>query len=115
MIDHQVVMVNAMPTPGNSSVVKFGGYDMNALVTNEKYTVLRSKDKTNFNVKSNTFNYGTENLLNGVYKDIHLNPHLPYLYIPEADWTHVAFQLNKFYNTSSWPIDCDYTGNFCRF
>jgi hypothetical protein len=95
MIDHQVVMVNAMNNRGNSSVIKFGGYDMNALKAEvTDLTVLRTKDASSYSLTASVFDYGSNSLLSGVNKNVHLNPHLPYLYVPDADATHIYYVIN---------------------
>ena len=109
-------MVNAMNVRGNSSVIKFGGYDENALADGNTLTVLRTKNEKSFTLLASDFYYGDTSLLTGVPKDIDLNPHLPYLYVPDADITHVMYKINELYpESSAHPIDCDYSGNFCRF
>ena len=51
--------------------------------------------------------------MTGVGKYIELNPHLPFIYLPEADWSHFAYTMNdKLLNQA---IDCSYPGNYCRF
>lgn len=116
MIDHQVVMVNAMNTRGNSSVIKFGGYDESALQAGSSLVVLRTKSEKSFTLIAAEFYYGAVNLLSGVAKDIELNPHLPYLYVPDADITHIMYQINAMYpDGSAYPIDCDYSNNYCRW
>lgn len=59
-------MVNAMNTRGNSSVVKFGGYDQNALKAGTSLTVLRTKNEKGYTLIASEFFYGTSNLLTGV-------------------------------------------------
>ena len=56
-----------------------------------------------------------ENYLNTTVKNIHVDPHLPYLYIPKADYTHFAFYLNDKYKTKTTWEGCDFTNNHCRF
>ena len=53
--------------------------------------------------------------LTNVPKSIHLEPHLPYLYMPSADYTHFAFTLNSLYKDKPIWDGCDYTNNYCRF
>ena len=74
MIDHEIVMVNAMNVRGNSSVVKFGGYDQNALKAGTSLTVLRTKDEKGYILSASSFTYDTTSLLSGYAKDIDLNP-----------------------------------------
>jgi len=100
MIDHQVVMVNAMNQRGNSSIIKFGGWDQSALKPGSSLTVLKTKDEKSWTLSASEFLYNGTNLITGIDKRIDLNPHLPYLYIPDADWTHFAFTINSQYATT---------------
>ena len=116
MIDHQVVMVNAMNTRGNSSVIKFGGWDLEALTPGTSLTVLKTENEKSWTLKSSLFSYNGTNLFTSVVeKNIDLNPHLPYLYIPDADWTHFAYSMHNIYATTGYDIDCDFGGNYCRW
>ena len=115
VIDHQIVMVNAMNQRGNSSVIKFGGWDQSALKPGTQLTVLKTKDEKSWTLSASEFLYNGTSLITGIDKRIDLNPHLPYLYIPDADWTHFAFTINSLYATAQYPIDCNYGGNYCRW
>lgn len=94
MIDHEIVMVNAMNVRGNSSVVKFGGYDQNALKAGTSLTVLRTKDEKGYILKASEFKYDSTSLISGIPKDVDLNPQLPYMYVPDSDSTHVFYVIN---------------------
>ena len=56
--------------------------------------------------------------LKEVPKTIHLDSHLPYLYMPTADYTHFGFVINGLYNKTEtrtiWQ-GCSYSENYCRF
>ena len=51
-------MVNAMNVRGNSSVIKFGGYDQNALAEGTTLTVLRTKSEKSYTLIASEFHYG---------------------------------------------------------
>jgi len=109
-------MVNAMNTRGNSSVIKFGGWDSDSLNPGTSLTVLKTVDEKSWTLVASEFTYNNTSVFtNTAVKNIDLNPHLPYLYIPEGDWTHFAFTINEMYTKTIYPIDCDYSGNYCRW
>ena len=47
-----------------------------------------------------------------ITKTLVISPHLPYLYLPVAEWTQIGAKLNIKYGSA---IDCNYSGNYCRF
>ena len=57
------------------------------------------------------------NYVNGIPKKIYVSPHLPYLYIPDADYTHFGFKFNEIYPNAGTEdgFDCSFTDNHCRF
>lgn len=66
-------------------------------------------------LKANKFYLSDKMYLENVTKTIHLDSHLPYLYMPTPDYTHFAFTLNTLYKTQTTWEGCDYSGNYCRF
>ena len=102
-------MVNAMNTRGNSSIIKFGGWDLDALDPGTSLTVLKTANEKSWTLIASEFMYNNKSLLTGVNKNVDLNPHLPYLYIPDGDWTHFAFVINDLYASTAYPIETDYS------
>jgi hypothetical protein len=43
--------------------------------------------------------------LSGVDKDIEISPHLPYLYIPDGEWSHFAFQMDQVFGDT---VNCEW-------
>lgn len=66
-------------------------------------------------MRAYNFYINTDSYLKGISKNIHIDPHLPYLYMPLADWTHFGLTINTLYATNPLFDDCDVTGNYCRF
>ena len=87
-------MINAQNTHGNSSVVKWGSWDQNAIMPGEQL-VLQQTLGLNWTLMAKNFYMFDEVYLKDVPKKIHVDPHLPYMYLPEADYTHFAFTLNN--------------------
>ena len=86
------------------------GWDLNALEAGSQLTVLKTQDEKSWTLTASKFMYNNTSLLNNeVEKNIDINPHLPYLYIPNADFTHFGLTLNNMYAGTSYPIDCDYS------
>ena len=104
-----------MNTPGNSSIVKWGSYDINAIDTKSELVMLRTVGAS-WTLSASEIYLNGNNTLTNITKQIHMMPHLPFMYIPDADWTHVAYTLNNLYPANSHiPLDCDYSSNYCRF
>ena len=76
---------------------------------------MQQTDDATWNLNAKNFYMFDENYLKDVPKTIKVDPHLPFLYIPDADFTHFAFTLNKKYENKTTFEGCDYTLNYCRF
>jgi hypothetical protein len=57
-------MVNAMNTRGNSSVIKFGGYDSSAILSGAPLVVLRTINEKSFTLVASEFFFNDVSLLN---------------------------------------------------
>ena len=43
-------------------------------------------------------------------------PHMPYVYVPDADWNQFSFKLHMLTaGTNDTPIKCSYMENYCRW
>ena len=80
-------MINSLNSSGNSSVIKFGGWDIGSLTPGNSLQVLRTKNEKSWTLLAGNIMYNKTLVLTGVNKEINLSPHLPYLYIPDSDWT----------------------------
>lgn len=49
--------------------------------------------------------------LTDIAKNIELNPHLPYMYIPQGAWTHLAYTMGQ----ALPEVDCSYSTGACIF
>jgi len=41
--------------------------------------------------------------LSGVDKNIEISPHLPYLYLPDGEWSHFAYRMDELFGDKA---DC---------
>lgn len=67
----------------------------------------------NWKTRAWSFFYGETEFLagNDSVRLMDVNPHLPYIYIPDNDWSEWAYMV-----TQKIPdIKCDYTNKICRF
>lgn len=114
LIDHQVIMINSNGDDDEAnpdSYIKFGSWDESALAYDESLYTLKTKDNVSWTIRADKFYLGGEEFVSGNNKDMDFSPHLPYLYLPNGDWTHFAFRMGENFE----DIDCSYTGNYCRF
>jgi hypothetical protein len=90
-------MINSNIKDGNSSVVKFGSWDPTALAPGTELNVIRTTNSRNWVVAASEFKLAGITLLTGIDKDIDISPHLPYLYMPDAEWSHFAYNMNDLF------------------
>lgn len=109
-------MINAANSHGNSSVVKWGSWDQSAIASGSTLELQQTLG-ANWTLQASNFFLNGIQYLTTVGKQIHLDPHLPYLYMPLAEFTHFAVELEKLYSTiSTWSSEgCSVSGNYCRF
>jgi len=105
-------MINSNVKDGNSSVVKFGSWDPSALAPGAHLTTLRTRDSRNWVLKSQEIKLNGVSFLSGVDKSIDISPHLPYLYMPDGEWSHFAYTMNDMFGGQ---ISCEWRDNYCRF
>jgi hypothetical protein len=92
-------MINSNVKDGNSSVVKFGSWDPSALAPGASLTTLRTNDAKNWVLKSSEIKLNGVSFLSGVDKEVEISPHLPYLYMPDAEWSHFAYAMNNMFGS----------------
>lgn len=96
---------------GITSYLKFGDWDQEGLLKGSRLNMFTTIEPTSWYLKSNSFFLGQESFMEDTNKLIDLNPHLPYLYIPDNDWRLFAYKLeNKFLY-----VDCTFKNNYCKF
>lgn len=111
LIDHMTLMLNSNVEDGDSSVLKFGSWDPSALQSGATLKNFKTKDSTSWTIEADAFYLDGDSFVSGIKKDIDFSPHLPYLYLPNGDWTHFAFRMGEKYP----DIDCSYGSNHCRW
>ena len=104
-------MLNSNLENGDSSVLKFGSWDRSALAPGQELKNFKTKDSNSWIVNAKDFYLDGETFVTGIVKEIDFSPHLPYLYLPNGDWTHFAFKMGEKYP----DIDCSYGANHCRW
>jgi hypothetical protein len=105
-------MINSNLNDGNSSVVKFGSWDPSALASGQELNMIRTTSSRSWSVAASEFRLNGVNFLTGIEKEIDISPHLPYLYMPDAEWSQYAYHLNDLFGAQ---VDCAWSGNYCRF
>jgi hypothetical protein len=75
-------------------------------------TTLRTRDAKNWALLSQEIKLNGVSFLSGVDKSIDISPHLPYLYMPDGEWSHFAYTLNELFGSQ---ISCEWRDNYCRF
>jgi len=53
--------------------------------------IFKTKSTSEWTIVAQSILLNNKDLGLKVAKDIVLSPHLPYLYLPEADWSHIAY------------------------
>ena len=85
IITHNIVSIYQSNVPGNSSFVKFGGWDPEAIIGKNESLIYFTKTNTtntwNFEVDEIHFDGTKAQYLYWIY--VNLNPSLPYMYIPD--------------------------------
>lgn len=93
----------------NSSNVKFGSWDAEAIVGGHELQVFKCQDLTAWRVGAKNFAIGSDAFIPGATRYLEMNPHLPYLYLPDEDWTKFEEIMTKTYK----DILCSYRLNVC--
>ena len=110
-IDHNVVSFYVRMESGNSSVIKFGSYDESGIEPGHRLRVFKTIAINSWSLRANNLKLGVEALKTSGYRQISLEPQLPYLYMPDADFDEFRLKLNKIIGT---PV-CAYGDNLCKF
>lgn len=111
IIDHIVVSFYVRMESGNSSVIKFGSYDESGIEPGNALKVFKTLATNTWSLRANNFKLGTQTLSHTGYRQVSLEPQLPYLYLPNADFQQFREKLTKIIGT---PI-CSYGDNVCKF
>lgn len=74
---------------GNSSVIKFGSYDASGIEGEDPKSlrVFHTIATNSWSLRANNFRLGTEMLKHSGYRQVSLEPQLPYLYLPNSDFS----------------------------
>jgi hypothetical protein len=93
---------------GNSSNIKFGGWDPAALAPGADLKMFRTVSTSHWDLKSDDFLMGGKPFLQDV-RYISIDPHIPYLYIPTYDWNLFSNAMSENYP----DLKCSSANNRC--
>jgi len=111
-ISNNVVAFYTRMEDGNSSHIKFGGWDQSAIAEGGSLVMVRTRDVNSFQLNAHQFYIGEELFLDKI-RAIDIDPMLPYIYMPDLDYVKIQEKLQEIYYGQG--IKCDYTMNYCRF
>ena len=112
MIDYPVVSIYTRNEFGNSSIVKFGGWDESALKNGTSLRMYRLGNDTegsNLALVVRNISIGNLTFLGGdlnKQEQVHFNPAVPFVYASESDFTTLKQALIANY-TNSTGFKCD--------
>lgn len=109
-IDHLIFGLYIREEYGNSSNIKFGGWDPSALQPGASLITFRTYSPQHWDLKADNFMIDGKAFLSDV-RIISIDPHIPYLYIPNNDWNDFAREMSLIYA----DIVCEFSANRCYF
>lgn len=98
---------------GNSSILHFGSWDQKGMAPNAEIRFYQCFDDKNFWIQANHFEFDYDVFLTGETRYLDINPHLPYIYMPNQDFSNFVNHANK--RLVSMNILCDYNAGTCYF
>jgi hypothetical protein len=93
----------------NSSNIKFGSWDQQAMVSYGELRMFRCQDLNAWRVAGRNFYIGVNHFIRGQVRYLEINPNLPYLYIPDEDFISFQSLMVKMYP----DIICSFKLNVC--
>jgi hypothetical protein len=73
-------------TTGNSSILEFGSWDPKGMAPASEIRFFRCLNNLNFWIKANSFSFDYDTFIAASDRYLDINPHLPYIYIPNNDF-----------------------------
>ena len=94
-IDYNIISIYMSQDKGNSSSVKFGGWDTNAMIFPGTPYMLKTIDDQSWALQMNNFRFTT---ITSEWKfsltpKILFEPSLPFIYIPDGDFMNIVENL----------------------
>ena len=115
MITNMVVQVYSQK--GLPGIIKVGGWDQGALQAGQTLQMMKTQDMDSWSIECYNITFDEHVIVStdtvdgipGAKKYIDIAPDLPYLYIPLADYSHWAFDLQSDIYTEAFghKLDCD--------
>lgn len=109
MIDYEIVSIYTKGEAGNSSLVKFGGWDQSGLLSGENLKMYRTHSANDLSLFFNHAKIGNFQMSSTTIKRrVHLNPAVPFIYMPKTDWKTVTDYFQSFYDQyKNMDFTCD--------
>lgn len=74
--------------------------------------MFKTNDLANWSLRATNFFLGYDEFEQaGNARVVDLNPHLPYIYVPDQDWQIISERLQDIYH----DIRCEFDENVCKF
>jgi len=110
-IDHITFSVFTKQTIGFESSIKFGSMDQEGISMGGAMSIYKTIDLGQWAIKSSNFKANGHDISKKGERNMKFSLHLPYVYIPDKDFTELAIALSLF----NLDINCGKTGNYCKF
>lgn len=114
LIDHMTVSIYLREHTGNLSSIKFGSYDPSAIHPQSPLYLFRTVSQREWSLSVKDFQVNSGQIL-GATKELYFAYHLPYLYLPDAEFNEYVAQIKKWDSTIECRPDiCWYKDHLCH-
>jgi len=79
---------------GNSSILEFGSWDVKGMAPSSEIRFFRCVDNKNLWIKANSFMFDYDTFISAEDRYLDINPHLPYIYLPNNDFSTFVNHAN---------------------
>ncbi len=110
-IDHITASFYIQPLSGNFSSIKFGSYDEQGIAPGSSMSMYKTIDKTTWKINGKEFQANGHDLTSHQDRKVLFDMQLPYLYLPEYDFTSLQIAMAQF----NLNIICSSSKNYCKF
>lgn len=110
-IDHITASFYTQPKVGNFSSIKFGSYDEQGIAPGSQLSMYKTVDLTQWSVMAKDLQANGHDLTKHVDRKILFDMQLPYLYLPEYDYTSLQIAMAQF----NLNLICSSSKNYCKF
>ena len=86
-IENKVFSIYTSRNLGNSTHIRFGGYDLNGIAENESLKYIRTINQSTWAVEIGKLSIGGKTMdINYEEKTLQFDPAVPYIYLPSSDF-----------------------------